>query len=43
LQTLSALQPRWHAGLRQAGKILGWVLAIGYILLPIWALFIAEV
>jgi succinate dehydrogenase / fumarate reductase cytochrome b subunit len=43
LQTLSALQPRWHTGLRQAGKILGWVLAIGYILLPIWALFIAEV
>jgi succinate dehydrogenase / fumarate reductase cytochrome b subunit len=43
LQTLSALQPRWHAGLRQAGKILGRVLAIGYILLPIWALFIAEV
>jgi succinate dehydrogenase / fumarate reductase, cytochrome b subunit len=43
LQTLSAMQPRWHAGLRKAGKILGWVLAIGYILLPIWALFIAEV
>ncbi len=43
LQTLSALQPRWHGALRQAGKILGWVLAIGYILLPIWALFFAEV
>lgn len=43
LQTLSALQPRWHATLRQAGKILGWVLALGYILLPIWALFFAEV
>ena len=43
LQSLSALQPQWHAGLRQGGKILGWVLAIGYILLPIWALFIAEV
>jgi len=43
LQTLSALQPRWHAGFRQAGKVLGWGLAIGYILLPIWALFIAEV
>lgn len=43
LQTLSAVQPRWHAGLRQGGKILGWVLAVGYILLPIWALLFAEV
>lgn len=43
LQTLSALQPRWYAGLRQAGRILGWVLAAGYIILPLWALFFAEV
>jgi succinate dehydrogenase / fumarate reductase cytochrome b subunit len=43
LQTLSALQPRWHSGLRQAGKILGWVLAVGYLILPLWALFFAEV
>jgi succinate dehydrogenase / fumarate reductase cytochrome b subunit len=43
LQTLSALQPGWFEGLRKAGRILGWVLAIGFILLPLWALFFAEV
>jgi succinate dehydrogenase / fumarate reductase cytochrome b subunit len=43
LQTLSAIQPRWYKGFKQAGQVLGWLLAIGYILLPIWAWFFAEV
>lgn len=43
LQTLSAIQPQWYNGFRQAGRALGWLLAIGYIILPIWAWFFAEV
>ncbi len=43
LQTLSAIQPQWYKGVKQAGQALGWLLAIGYILLPIWAWFFAEV
>ncbi len=43
LQTLSAIQPQWYKGFKQAGQALGWLLAIGYILLPIWAWFFAEV
>ncbi len=43
LQTLSAIQPQWYKGFKQAGQTLGWLLAIGYILLPIWAWFFAEV
>lgn len=42
-QTLSLLQPRWHAGFRKAGIILGWLIAIGFIMLPLWALFFAKV
>lgn len=42
-QTLGVLQARWQPGLRQAGAILGWVIAIGFILLPLWALFFAQV
>jgi succinate dehydrogenase / fumarate reductase cytochrome b subunit len=40
-QTLGSI--RWRAELRKIGVILGWVLAVGYILLPLWALFFAEV
>jgi succinate dehydrogenase / fumarate reductase cytochrome b subunit len=40
-QTLGSL--RWRAELRQIGGVLGWVLAVGFILLPLWALFFAEV
>jgi len=43
LQTLSAIKPQWYKGFKQAGQALGWLLAIGYILLPIWALFFAKV
>lgn len=43
LQTLGALQPQWRFGLKKFGAMLGWVLALGYILLPLWALFFAEV
>lgn len=42
-QTLSLLQPRWHTGFQKTGVILGWVLAIGFIMLPLWALFFAKV
>lgn len=42
-QSLGALQPRWRSGLRTGGQLLGWVIAVGFILLPLWALFIAEV
>lgn len=43
LQTLSAIQPQWYKGFKQAGQAIGWLLAIGYIILPIWAWFFAEV
>jgi succinate dehydrogenase / fumarate reductase cytochrome b subunit len=43
LQTLSASQARWHTGLHQASRILGWGLAVGFMLLPIWAFFFAKV
>lgn len=43
LQTLGALLPHWRAYLRTGGQILGWLIAVGFILLPLWALFIAEV
>lgn len=43
----SALQTvgwfRWQTELRKVGVVLGWVLAVGFILLPLWALFFAEV
>jgi succinate dehydrogenase / fumarate reductase cytochrome b subunit len=42
-QTLSLLQPRCQAGFQKAGVILGWVLAIGFIMLPLWAFFFAKV
>jgi succinate dehydrogenase / fumarate reductase cytochrome b subunit len=42
-QTLSLLQPRWHTGFQKTGVILGWVLAIGFIMLPLWAFFFAKV
>jgi succinate dehydrogenase / fumarate reductase, cytochrome b subunit len=43
LQTLSVPHSRWHTGLRQASRILGWGLAIGFMILPIWALLFAKV
>ena len=42
-QTLGILQPRWQPGLRNTGVVLGWVLAVGFILLPLWAFFFAKV
>jgi succinate dehydrogenase / fumarate reductase cytochrome b subunit len=41
LQTLGWI--RWQTELRKVGAVLGWVLAVGYILLPLWAWFFAEV
>lgn len=43
LQTLGVGLPQWRSGLRTGGQILGWLIAVGFILLPLWALFIAEV
>jgi succinate dehydrogenase / fumarate reductase cytochrome b subunit len=43
LQSLGTLPPRWRVGIRKIGVIIGWLLAVGYILLPLWALFFAEV
>jgi succinate dehydrogenase / fumarate reductase, cytochrome b subunit len=42
-QSLGALQPHWRHGLRTGGQLLGWVIAAGFMLMPLWALFIAEV
>jgi succinate dehydrogenase / fumarate reductase cytochrome b subunit len=42
-QTLGMLQPRWRLGLKKTGQVLGWVIAVGFILLPLWAFFFAEV
>jgi succinate dehydrogenase / fumarate reductase cytochrome b subunit len=42
-QTLGILQSRWQPGLRKTGVILGWVIAIGFILFPLWAFFFAKV
>jgi succinate dehydrogenase / fumarate reductase cytochrome b subunit len=42
-QTLGITQPQWRAGLRKTGQVLGWVLAGGFILLPLWVLFFAKV
>jgi succinate dehydrogenase / fumarate reductase cytochrome b subunit len=42
-QTLSILQSRWQYGLQKTGQVLGWVLAVGFILFPLWAFFFAKV
>lgn len=36
-QTLGAVQPRWRPPLKQAGRVLGWALALGFMALPIYA------
>jgi succinate dehydrogenase / fumarate reductase, cytochrome b subunit len=36
-QTLGALKPRWRPRMRQVGFALGWALAIGFMILPIWS------
>jgi succinate dehydrogenase / fumarate reductase cytochrome b subunit len=43
LQSLGMVPPRWRTGLKKTGQVLGWVLAGGFILLPLWALFFAKV
>lgn len=43
LQTLGALQPHWRPFVRTGGQLLGWAIAAGFMLLPLWALFFAEV
>ncbi len=43
LQSLGALLPQWRPCLRTGGQVLGWVIAAGFMMLPLWALFIAKV
>lgn len=42
-QSLGALQPHWRPAFRTTGQVVGWVIAAGFILLPLWALLFAEV
>jgi succinate dehydrogenase / fumarate reductase cytochrome b subunit len=42
-QSLGALQPHWRPVMRTGGQLLGWAIAGGFMLLPLWALFFAEV
>lgn len=42
-QTLGVVAPSWRLGLHRTGRILGWILAVGFLLLPLWAFFFAEV
>lgn len=42
-QSLGALQPHWRSGLRTGGQLLGWLIAGGFMLLPLWAWLFAEV
>jgi succinate dehydrogenase / fumarate reductase cytochrome b subunit len=42
-QTLGVLKPHWRQGFRKAGQFFGWVIAGGFILLPLWALLFAKV
>ncbi len=41
-QTLGLLQPHWRQGCKKAGQVVGWVIAAGFILLPLWALLFAK-
>lgn len=43
LQSLGALLPHWRPCLRRGGQVLGWLIAAGFIILPLWALLIAKV
>jgi succinate dehydrogenase / fumarate reductase cytochrome b subunit len=42
-QTLGVVAPSWRLGLRRTGRVLGWILAVGFLCLPLWAFFFAEV
>lgn len=37
-QTLGVLKPQWRQPSRKIGMVLGWVLAVGFALFPIWGL-----
>jgi succinate dehydrogenase / fumarate reductase cytochrome b subunit len=41
-QSLGVLNPAWRPGARTAGQLVGWGIAVGFILLPLWALFFAK-
>jgi len=42
-QTLGVLPPHWRPAMRTGGQLLGWVMAGGFMLFPLWALCFAEV
>jgi succinate dehydrogenase / fumarate reductase cytochrome b subunit len=41
-QSLGMLPPHWRPRLRTTAQLLGWAIAGGFMLLPLWALFFAE-
>lgn len=42
-QTLGLFQPSWRAKLRNFGRIFGWLVAVGFMSFPVWALLVAKV
>ncbi len=40
--TLGISKPGWRPKLRTAGLALGWTLALGFLILPLWGMFIAP-
>lgn len=42
-QTLGALKPAWRPKLRQVGGAFGWLIALGFGALPVWAYLYAQI
>jgi len=42
-QTLGLFKPSWRAQLRNIGRVLGWVVAVGFMSFPVWAMLVAKV
>lgn len=40
-QTLGLLKPHWRPHLRSAGLAVGWLITLGFMSMPLWALFVA--
>jgi succinate dehydrogenase / fumarate reductase cytochrome b subunit len=41
-QTIGVFKPSWRARLKQAGAAFGWLIAAGFISMPLWAYFVAR-
>lgn len=41
-QTLGLLKPSWRPKLREIGFAVGWTMALGFAMLPIWSFFFAK-